>query len=75
MSKIEAGQLEALALHDQLSVERANGRAFAGFKEGDISNFMPTYKLQPGTDKYEQRPGKKLQEPAWTDRILWLSAL
>jgi hypothetical protein len=74
MEQIEAGDLAALARHDQLNVERANGRAFEGFKEGDVAGFMPTFKLQPGTDLYEQRPGKKRREPAWTDRILWRSA-
>lgn len=57
---------------DQLNIERAQGRAFDGFEEGFI-NFPPTYKYQPGTDMYEQRPDKKLRAPAWCDRILWMA--
>ena len=34
-------------------------------------NFPPTYKYQPGTDLYEERPDKKLRAPAWCDRVLW----
>lgn len=40
------------------------------FEEGPLT-FKPTYKYQPGTDLYEQRPDKKLRAPAWCDRILW----
>lgn len=57
---------------DQLNMERAAGRVFEGFKEG-VLHFAPTYKYQPGTDMYEQRPDKKLRAPAWCDRILWMS--
>ena len=57
---------------DQLNMERAAGRAFDEFEEGVI-HFRPTYKYQPGTDVYEQRPDKKLRAPAWCDRILWRS--
>lgn len=57
---------------DQLNMERAAGRVFEGFKEG-VLQFAPTYKYQPGTDMYEQRPDKKLRAPAWCDRILWMS--
>jgi phosphatidylinositol-bisphosphatase len=57
---------------DQLNLERAAGRVFEGYKEGKI-NFRPTYKFQPGTDVYDQRPDKKVRAPAWCDRILWMS--
>ena len=57
---------------DQLNIERREGRVFQGFEEGEI-NFPPTYKYQPGTDMYEQRPEKKLRAPAWCDRVLWLA--
>jgi phosphatidylinositol-bisphosphatase len=43
---------------------------FLDFEEGPLT-FKPTYKYQPGTDLYEQRPDKKLRAPAWCDRILW----
>lgn len=68
----EANELKKLQINDQLNVERAKGRVFQGFKEG-VLNFPPTYKYQPGTDKYEQRPDKKLRAPAWCDRVLWSS--
>ena len=55
---------------DQLNIERAHGRAFQEFEEGVLS-FQPTYKYQPGTDLYEERPDKKLRAPAWCDRVLW----
>lgn len=68
----EAGKIEELRGLDQLNIERREGRVFQGFEEGQI-NFPPTYKYQPGTDTYEQRPEKKLRAPAWCDRVLWLA--
>lgn len=68
----EKGILDELRGLDQLNVERAAGRVFEGFEEGRL-NFPPTYKYQPGTDMYEQRPDKKLRAPAWCDRILWMA--
>lgn len=64
--------LEKLRRHDQLNIERKEGRVFQGWQEGEL-NFAPTYKYQPGTDMYEQRPDKKLRAPAWCDRVLWLT--
>lgn len=66
----EKNILDELRTLDQLNVERAAGRVFEDFEEGMLS-FPPTYKYQPGTDMYEQRPDKKLRAPAWCDRILW----
>jgi len=66
----EAGSLNALIPLDQLNIERAAGRVFQEFDEGQLA-FRPTYKYQPGTDVFEQRPDKKLRAPAWCDRILW----
>lgn len=68
----EKGELDELRYLDQLNQERAAGRVFEGFQEG-VLNFRPTYKYQPGTDVYEQRPDKKLRAPAWCDRILWMA--
>lgn len=68
----EKGVLRELQDLDQLNIERAAGRVFDGFEEGPL-NFRPTYKYQPGTDVYEQRPDKKLRAPAWCDRILWMA--
>ncbi|GKY94005.1 hypothetical protein MPSEU_000367300 [Mayamaea pseudoterrestris] len=66
----EKNILDELRTLDQLNVERAAGRAFSDFFEG-ILNFPPTYKYQPGTETYDQRPDKKVRAPAWCDRILW----
>lgn len=68
----EKGTFDELRSLDQLNIERAAGRVFVGFEEGRL-NFRPTYKYQPGTDMYEQRPDKKLRAPAWCDRILWMA--
>lgn len=68
----ERNELQQLRAMDQLNLERAAGRAFEDFSEGPL-NFPPTYKYQPGTDVYEQRPEKKLRAPAWCDRILYSS--
>lgn len=64
------GTIEPLRALDQLNIERAAGRVFQGFEEGTLA-FPPTYKYQPGTDLYEQRPEKKIRAPAWCDRVLW----
>lgn len=66
----ESGGIGELRSLDQLNIERSAGRVFQEFEEG-VLNFPPTYKYQPGTDMYEQRPEKKLRAPAWCDRILW----
>jgi phosphatidylinositol-bisphosphatase len=66
------GHIDQLRPLDQLNIERREGRVFQGFEEGQI-NFTPTYKYQPGTDIFEQRPEKKLRAPAWCDRILWMA--
>ena len=63
---------ETLRSSDQLLQEKAKQNIFHGFNEGLLS-FPPTYKYQPGTDKYEQRIDKKLRAPAWCDRILYRS--
>lgn len=68
----EKGQLDELRALDQLNMERLSGRVFENFEEGHL-NFAPTYKYQPGTDVYDQRPEKKVRAPAWCDRILWMA--
>ena len=67
---IENNCIQSLLEHDQLFVEKRKGNVFEGFKEGRI-NFLPTYKYQPGTSLYDNRPGKKQREPAWCDRIMF----
>ena len=68
--RIRSNDLKFLKRHDQLNTERAAGRAFDGFEEGDL-NFNPTYKYIPGEDRYDDRPDKKMRAPAWCDRVLW----
>jgi phosphatidylinositol-bisphosphatase len=68
----EKNAIEQLLPLDQLNLERKANRVFQKFQEGAI-RFPPTYKYQPGTDVYEQRPDKKLRAPAWCDRILWMA--
>ena len=68
LSKV--GKLDLLRQNDQLNIERKAGRCFQGFREG-LLNFRPTYKYQPGTGVYDERPDKKIRAPAWCDRVLW----
>ncbi|KAJ1959159.1 hypothetical protein IWQ62_004724 [Dispira parvispora] len=68
-SLLDAQQLKYLQDFDQLNVEKANHRAFAGFEENTIQ-FPPTYKYEIGTSQYDPK-----RAPAWCDRILWWSPL
>ena len=72
MELSKKGMLEELIEHDQLNIERAAGRVFRDFEEGPLT-FKPTYKYQPGTEDYDERPDKKVRAPAWCDRILWMA--
>ncbi|XP_046576980.1 LOW QUALITY PROTEIN: synaptojanin-1-like, partial [Haliotis rubra] len=58
----------ALQHYDQLNVQRAEGKGFAGFSEGK-TNFAPTYKYDLFSDDYDT--SEKSRTPAWTDRVLW----
>ncbi|CAN1334004.1 Type I inositol polyphosphate 5-phosphatase 2 [Linum perenne] len=58
----------------QLIRELRSGKAFDGWREGNI-NFPPTYKYEIDTDRYigeNPKEGEKRRSPAWCDRILWL---
>ena len=68
--KIEEEDWPYLHQHDQLIREKAAGNTFHNFTEAPV-NFAPTYKYQPGTNKYEKREDKKKRLPAWCDRIQW----
>ena len=46
--------LQALYGMDQLAREKAAGRTFVGFHERPLT-FMPTYKLDTGTLRYDTR--------------------
>jgi phosphatidylinositol-bisphosphatase len=66
------GEWEELKVVDQLNTERMLKNVFRDFEEGSLT-FAPTYKYQPGTDFYENRPNFRLRAPAWCDRVLWRS--
>ncbi len=70
IEKIEQNDLMNLLEYDQLLNEMKTNKIFHNFQEGIIT-FPPTYKFQPGTLLYDNRPGKKIREPAWCDRILY----
>lgn len=53
---------------DQLKSVLADGAAFKGFKEANIT-FPPTYKYDPGTQQFDT--SSKQRAPAYTDRILY----
>ncbi|XP_030385213.1 inositol polyphosphate 5-phosphatase E [Scaptodrosophila lebanonensis] len=53
---------------DQLSSVLAEGAAFHGFMEANIT-FPPTYKYDPGTQHFDT--SSKQRAPAYTDRILY----
>jgi len=73
-----------LVASDQLNIERAAGRVFAGWHESELT-FAPTYKYRPGTNIYsgdadvdpddidgvQKKEEEKKRTPAWTDRVLW----
>ena len=65
--KDRSAAMEALRANDQLIRQKSLGEAFIGWQEGEL-DFLPTYKLNPGTDIYDT--SKKARVPAWTDRIL-----
>ena len=67
---VHSGNWGGLRSKDQLNVEREKGNVFQNFEEG-VLTFPPTYKYQPGTNVYDQRPEKKIRAPAWCDRVLW----
>ncbi|KAF2610971.1 hypothetical protein F2Q70_00010784 [Brassica cretica] len=70
---LEENDWHTLLEKDQLNMERAAGRVFSGFEEGQIF-FAPTYKYSQNSDAYAGETNKskrKRRTPAWCDRILW----
>ena len=57
---------------DQLTISRAKGEVFQGYREGAI-NFLPTYKYIPGggAGAWDCAEDGKKRAPAYCDRILW----
>mmetsp|Transcript_29682 Transcript_29682/g.52112 ORF Transcript_29682/g.52112 Transcript_29682/m.52112 type:complete len:752 (-) Transcript_29682:209-2464(-) len=68
--EVEESNIAKLLRSDQLLLEKASQRTFQGWHEGDIT-FLPTYKYETGTDRYDRREDKKKRFPAWCDRIQW----
>ncbi|KEY67527.1 hypothetical protein S7711_02446 [Stachybotrys chartarum IBT 7711] len=64
---IKKQDLATLYENDQLNLQMVAGLAFPFYSEARIT-FMPTYKFDIGTDKYDT--SEKARIPAWTDRIL-----
>ncbi|KAH9513601.1 Phosphatidylinositol 4,5-bisphosphate 5-phosphatase A [Bulinus truncatus] len=65
---IEKKNFKKLIQNDQLHIAIQEGLIFEFFNEGKIS-FPPTYKFDPGTDKYDTSAKKRV--PAYCDRILY----
>ncbi|KAF8544118.1 Endonuclease/exonuclease/phosphatase [Trichophaea hybrida] len=63
------GTIKSLLKHDQLLKQKREGKAFAGYKEGNVT-FLPTYKYDVGTvGSWDS--SEKARAPSWCDRILW----
>ncbi|KAK7908118.1 Inositol-1-4-5-trisphosphate 5-phosphatase 1 [Apiospora marii] len=67
MELVRQQDLARLYDNDQLNLQMVAGLAFPFYSEAKI-NFMPTYKFDIGTDRYDT--SEKARIPAWTDRIL-----
>uniref|UniRef100_A0A914P2T4 Inositol polyphosphate-related phosphatase domain-containing protein n=1 Tax=Panagrolaimus davidi TaxID=227884 RepID=A0A914P2T4_9BILA len=65
----ESGQTAKLLQHDQLQQQQLTGQAFRGFKETLGLPFLPTYKFDNGTSRWDTSNKKRI--PAWCDRILF----
>lgn len=64
---ISIGDIQTLYQNDQLHLQMVAGNVFKFFSEGKVT-FMPTYKYDNGTDRYDS--SEKPRIPAWCDRIL-----
>ena len=71
---ITAGDWASLLPADQLAAERAAGRAFVGMAEAPLV-FPPTYKFDRGAPGPAYDSSEKRRVPAWTDRVLFRSAV
>eukprot|EP00899_Mesostigma_viride_P028310 jgi/Mesvir1/8664/Mv02606-RA.1 len=70
---IQQKDLEYLVANDQLLLERAANRAFAGMQEAPVT-FAPTYKFDKGVPGMAYDSSEKRRVPAWCDRILYQEA-
>ena len=58
--------------HAWVHAHKSVSATCAGFKEGPFT-FKPSYKFDKGTALYDT--SEKQRPPAWTDRVLWRTAL
>uniref|UniRef100_A0A2C9KHZ7 Inositol polyphosphate-related phosphatase domain-containing protein n=1 Tax=Biomphalaria glabrata TaxID=6526 RepID=A0A2C9KHZ7_BIOGL len=65
---IDLRNFKKLYRNDQLYIAIQEGLIFDMFQEGTIT-FPPTYKFDPGTDKYDSSAKRRI--PAYCDRILY----
>lgn len=72
VAAIQANDLDALLVHDQLLKEMNHNRAFRlrAFSEGPLT-FAPTYKYDRNSNAFDT--SEKRRVPAWCDRVLWRS--
>jgi len=68
-SVLTKGTMHIMLQNDQLTLMRAEGRAFNVFVENDIE-FKPTFKFAPERNVYDD--GEKQSIPSWADRVLWV---
>jgi hypothetical protein len=67
LQMINANNLQALSIYDQLSKAKSVSSSLIDLDEGNL-NFPPTYKYIVGTSIYDE---KKKRVPSWCDRILF----
>ena len=67
LNLIKSGELEKLALEDQLNKKKSINNELIDMMEPPLK-FNPTYKYIPGTSEYDS---KKKRVPSWCDRILY----
>ncbi|XP_030837928.1 phosphatidylinositol 3,4,5-trisphosphate 5-phosphatase 2B isoform X1 [Strongylocentrotus purpuratus] len=77
LTNIKSGHYEVLFNHDQLKIEKDQGKVFVAFEEDDIT-FPPTYRYELGhrsTYAYKKikKTGIRINQPSWCDRVLWKS--
>uniref|UniRef100_A0A0N5B826 IPPc domain-containing protein n=1 Tax=Strongyloides papillosus TaxID=174720 RepID=A0A0N5B826_STREA len=65
----DTGKFKELLQYDQLTRAKEIGHVFYGYEEYKEINFLPTYKFDVGTNKWDS--SEKKRTPAWTDRILY----
>ncbi|KAF4692312.1 hypothetical protein FOZ63_010744, partial [Perkinsus olseni] len=63
---IEKGDIERLSEYDQYKQGECLDPILVHCKEGPFSDFLPTYKFEPGTHQYAAN-----RTPSWCDRIFF----